>query len=312
MMFELERIKHIRGLDHPESIGVAPDGTLYTTGTGCQIYHVDPFSGDVRQVGRTDGRVLGSAVDADGVVYLANTTGNVLRMTQDGVIDNYATAPGGGKFMCANYLAFDRQGNLYLSDSGTWAPEPDGILYRIPPGGGEATLWCQQRVNAPNAIALDAAEEYLYFVETFAGNISRVEICQDGSAGRIERVVELPRHVPDGIAFDFNGRLWIACHRPDSVYVYDLEKAALDLFCSDWAGHRLRGPTDIAFAGVDRNIMLAASLDNLVIHHFENAGVRGRRSTIRKSASLAGSLFGVSRDERPDVKITESNATSCP
>jgi penicillin amidase len=30
-----------------------------------------------------------------------------------------------------------------------------------------------------------------------------------------ERVVHMPRHIPDGIAFDETGRLWIACHRPD-------------------------------------------------------------------------------------------------
>lgn len=40
-------------------------------------------------------------------------------------------------------------------------------------------------------------------------------------------------------------------------------------------GERLRGPTDVAFAGPDRDVLLAASLDNLVIHRFGNVGARG-------------------------------------
>ena len=40
-------------------------------------------------------------------------------------------------------------------------------------------------------------------------------------------------------------------------------------------GEALRGPTDIAFAGPQRDIMLAASLDNLVLHRLDDTGVQG-------------------------------------
>ena len=40
-------------------------------------------------------------------------------------------------------------------------------------------------------------------------------------------------------------------------------------------GEELRGPTDVAFAGPDRDILLAASLDNLVIHRFDGVGACG-------------------------------------
>jgi hypothetical protein len=49
----------------------------------------------------------------------------------------------------------------------------------------------------------------------------------------------------------------------------------LELFAEDWRGEALRGPTDVAFAGSGRDILLAASLDNLVVHRFDNVGVRG-------------------------------------
>ena len=275
MIFDKHKIVHIRGVDHPESLGIAPDGNFYTTGTGCQVYHVDVANNQATQVATTDGRVLGTAVDADGNVYLAHTAGDVLKMTPDGTLSTYAIAPGGAKFMCSNYLAFDKQGNLYFSDSGTWAPKIEGVIYKIPPGGGEAVRWYPQCVDTPNAVALDAEERYLYFVETFGNSIARIAINADGSAGEFERVVHLPRHIPDGIAFDTEGRLWIACHRPDVIYVYHLKTKKLELFCEDWAGEKLRGPTDVAFGGPDRDIVFAASLDNLVVHRFDNTGVRG-------------------------------------
>jgi hypothetical protein len=40
-------------------------------------------------------------------------------------------------------------------------------------------------------------------------------------------------------------------------------------------GEALRGPTDVAFAGPNHDILLAASLDNLVVHRFDDTGVIG-------------------------------------
>ena len=274
-MYDLKHIIHIRGVDHPESISVGPKGEAYTTGTGCQVYRLDLEFNTVEQFATTEVRCLGQVVDADGNLFAAHTTRNVLRITPGGEMSVYATAPGGGKFLCANYPAFDKVGHMYLSDSGSWSGTIDGRIYRIPPGGGQAQLWYPEAVETPNAIALDRDERFLYFVETFGSSIARIAINDDGSAGAFERVVHMPRHIPDGIALDDTGRIWISCHRPDAICVFDLETRRLELFAEDWQGHALRGPTDVTFAGPNRDIMLAASLDNLVVHRFDNTGVRG-------------------------------------
>ena len=275
-MLDLESIIHIRGLDHPESIGIGPDGTAYTTGTGCQVYRIDLDNNTYEQFATTKARCLGTVVDADGKLYAAHAGGDdVLKITPTGEVSLYATGPGGSKFLCANYPAFDRRGQMYLSESGDWSGALNGHLYKIPPGGGEAQLWFPEPVDTPNAIALDAEEKYLYFVETFGNAIARIAINSDGSAGQFERVLHMPRHIPDGIAFDESGRLWIACHRPDRICVFDLGTKRLEIFADDWRGHALRGPTDVAFAGPNRDILLAASLDNLVVHRFDNVVVRG-------------------------------------
>lgn len=273
--FDLKRITHIRGVDHPESLSVGPRGEVYTTGTGCQVYRVNLEANVAEQFAKTQARCLGQAVDAQGNLYAAHTAGNVLKITPAGQISVYATAPDGGAFLCTNYPAFDRQGWMYVSDSGDWSTTINGGIYKIAPGGGAAQLWYPEPVNTPNAIALDASEEHLYYVETYGPAICRIEIRPDGSAGRHERIVHRPDWIPDGIAFDTQERLWIACHRPDAIFVFDLNSRKLKLFAHDWKGERLRGPTDVVFAGPDRDILLAASLDNLVIHRFGDVGARG-------------------------------------
>src|SRR5438552_1800984 len=208
--YNLKEIVHIQGVDHPESISIGPRGEAYTSGTGGQVYRLNLEKNIGEQFASTaPRRMLGQAVDADGNLYCADTTGKVIRLTPDGRESTYATGPGGRGFLCTNYPAFDRQGNMYLSDSGDWSDEINGHLYKIAPGGGEARLWYPDAVDTPNAIALDAKEEFLYFVETFGSSIARIRIKPDGSAGAFERQLYMPRHIPDGIAFDAEGRLWI-------------------------------------------------------------------------------------------------------
>src|SRR4051812_37193600 len=154
--YNLSRIVHIRGVDHPESIAVGPDGVAYTTGTGGQVYRIDLASNQAHQFASTaPRRMLGQAVDADGNLYCADTTGCIIRFTPDGRESLYATGPGGSRFLCANYPAFDRCGNMYLSDSGDWSDQVNGAIYKIPRGGGEAVRWYPHLVDTPNAIALD-------------------------------------------------------------------------------------------------------------------------------------------------------------
>lgn len=183
--YDEEDIVRIGGVDHPESIGIGPEGEAYTTGTGCQVYRLDLESNTAEQFASTKQRCLGQAVDAEGNLYAAHAGGEeVLKITPDGQISEYARGPGGRALVCANYPAFDRHGSMYLSESGDWSGQINGSLLKIPAGGGEAELWYPEPVDTPNAIALDAGGDHLYFVETFGSGVARVAINDDGSAGR--------------------------------------------------------------------------------------------------------------------------------
>jgi len=175
--YDKHAIVHIRGVDHPESIGIGPHGEAYTTGTGCQVYRLDLATNTATQFAKTEARCLGQTVDADGNLYPAQCGGgNVLKITPQGAVSVYATGPRGARITCPNYPAFDRAGNLYLSDSGDWSETVNGHIYQIPPGGGEARRWFPEPVDTPNAIALDADETHRYFVETNGSAIARIAI----------------------------------------------------------------------------------------------------------------------------------------
>ena len=287
--YKIENIVHIGGVDHPESISVGPQGEAYTTGTGGQVYRINLDTNTVEQFASTSPRrTLGQAVDADGNLYLADCSsqGKVSRITPEGKETTYALAPAGKWFVGTNYPVFDSHGNLYLSDAGDYTDAVNGTIYKIPPGGGEAHLWYPEPIHMPNKMALDAEEGFLYFTESHG--IARIAINPDGSAGAFERVVHTPYLVPHGIAVDEDGRLWFPSYRPDSVWTFDPETRRLHLFVQDWMGEALRGPTNLNFAGPSRDVLLVSSLDNLVVHRFDNVGVRGIRLNHPKIPALQG------------------------
>ena len=276
--YDLESIGHINGVDHNESISVE----AYTTGfITCRVFRLDLATNTAEAFSSTaPRRVLGQVVDADGNLYCAepDTPGSqVIKITPDGKQSLYSRGPAGRGFMSANTPVFDRSGNMYVSDTGSWSEKIDGHICRIPPGGGAAELWTAAPIDTPNGIAIDPEEKFIYYVETWGNSIARVAIKKDGSAGDVERVVHMPRHIPDGVAFDEDGHLWIACHRPDKICVFDLATRRLEVFAEDWQGEALRGPCHLAFAGPTREILLASSLDKATVHRFDNPGVRGLR-----------------------------------
>lgn len=280
--YDLRRILHIDGVDHNESISVGPRGEAYTTGFNtCLVFRLDLDKNSAEAYASTaPRRVLGQVVDADGNLYCAeceSPDSKVVKITPDGKQSVYSSGPRGRGFMSANTPAFDRSGNMYISDTGSWSQAIDGHICKIPPGGGDAEVWSHHPVDTPNGIAIDPEEKFIYCVETWGNAIARIAIKPDGSAGDFERVLHMPRHVPDGIAFDEDGGLWIACHRPDTIYVFDLAARRLELFAEDWQGEALRGPCDVAFAGPNREILLASSLDKATVHRFDHPGARGLR-----------------------------------
>ena len=80
------------------------------------------------------------------------------------------------------------------------------------------------------------------------GRVWRIPIEADGSAGTAEVVAELFHTVPDGVAYDVEGRLYVAHYTPDRLDRV-LPDGTVETVVEDWEAVYLNAPTNVAFCG---------------------------------------------------------------
>jgi gluconolactonase len=259
------------GLDHPECIACGPDHLAYAGGEAGQIYRINTEQRSFEEYANTGGHFVGGiAVDADSNVY-ACSEGEVKRVTPEGEVTTYFSGSPDRPLKTPNYSVFDAVGNLYLSDSGDWKQD-NGCLFKVGPDGA-GTVWETSLTSFPNGLALAPSGTHLYAVMSeVQPRVSRVAIQDDGSAGTVSLVVELPEAVPDGLAFDLKGNLFVSCYRPDRIYRVAAE-GPLDIFCDDPEGTMLAAPTNVAFCGENRDILLSANLGRWHISEYRTDSV---------------------------------------
>ncbi|MCE7864353.1 MAG: SMP-30/gluconolactonase/LRE family protein [Bacteroidetes bacterium CHB5] len=236
------------GLDHPECIAYHPDGTLWAGGEAGQIYKITSDN-QIEVVASTGGFILGIAFNPDRSWLLICDSGKkcLWRMdTSNYSLTKFADGVAGHTFNIPNYACFDSKGNVYVSESGAFRKTTGKILKFDSDGTG--VVWCNGPFNFANGMAIDAAENYIYVVCSFMPGVERVRINPDGTAGTREVFVTLPESVPDGLAFDANGNLYVSCYAPNKIYKVD-QNRTVSVLIDDWEAHTLSNPTNIAFGG---------------------------------------------------------------
>ena len=263
----------VDGLDHVEGIAWGLDGYCYAGGEAGQIYRIDVERKEAEQIADTGGFILGLALDAHNNIYACDTgNGAVMKIAPGGDVTTYSTGAPDEPFSTPNYPAFDADGNLYVCDSGDWRSD-NGKIYRVRPGGA-TEVWNRSLCEFPNGLCAGPDGTSLFVAMSLnPPRVSEIEIASDGSPGDVRTVVEIPETVPDGVAFDTDGNLYVACYRPDRIYRYN-SSGVLEILADDFEGTIIAAPTNIAFCGDERDVLLSANLGRWHITRYE-AGARG-------------------------------------
>jgi gluconolactonase len=226
-------------LDHPEGIGVHRDGSLWCGGERGQIFRIEPDGSAIEQVASTGGFCLGLAFGPDDALYVCDLKNRAVFRLAEGSDRPERFAEG---FRLPNYPCFDVEGRLYVSDSHGFKERGPGIWRFEPDGSGG--LWYDEPLDFANGLALAPDGRSLYVAETFGNRILRVGL--DGGASEV--VVTLAGVLPDGLAFDVEGNLYVACYEPSQVLRLT-PGGVVETVAFDPEAHALCHPTNIAFRG---------------------------------------------------------------
>lgn len=259
MLYPVSEVREFAApLDHPEGVAVGRDGAVYAGGLAGQVYRISPDGKKVETIANTGGVCLGITLDQEENIFVCDYGKRaVVRVTQQGEVSLFAASADGREFLLPNFSVFDSKGNLYLSDSGGHK-QANGVIYRISPGG-QAALFAPGPFHFANGLALDATERYLYVVESNLDRVLRMEIKSDGSAGAPEVFAEGLARVPDGLAFDASGNLYVTTYASDCIYRVAPDGSAR-LLCQDLESVLLCEPTNCAFGGPNLDQLFVANL----------------------------------------------------
>lgn len=225
-------------LGFPEGPVVMPDGSIvFCDGNIGELLRWD---GDqVTTFATTGGSPWGAVLGSDGAVYVTqggNVPGSgdmsavpgIQRVNADGSVELLSSEIGGHALAGPNDLAFGRDGRLWFTDSGTEQddrfPEAErapGRLFALGSGGAGEFLMERAQVY-PNGIAFDA-QGRLYWTESMAHRICRLD---DGEATTFCQLSD--DHVPDGMAFADDGRLFVCTTISGGVTVVSAEGVVLE------------------------------------------------------------------------------------
>jgi len=248
------------GLSAPEGPVALPDGTWLIVEGGAERGSVTHISADgqTKRIIKKTGRPNGLAVDADGVIWVAESKmPSLVRLTMSGNAEVVATGCDGEPFLFPNDLCFGPDGGLYLTDSGVnignFAPNNqirpdymevhyDGRVYRVDVETGKVKK-LDSGIKFTNGIAF-GPDRLLYANETLTGNIYRYENGSRILFGNVIRPDAPPGWKgPDGMAFSTDGKLYVAVFGQRDVTVLDAKGEVVERIPT--AG---KLPTNVAFA----------------------------------------------------------------
>jgi sugar lactone lactonase YvrE len=236
-------------LAHPEGVAVDRRGRIWCGTEHGDLVRIAADGSRLDRLAGTGGFLLGLAFDRADRIYACDLLNAcVWRFDQaSGALDALQIEDP-RPMRVPNYPTVDHERNcLYVSDSHAFGAPGPGI-WRFDLASGCGRLWCDRAFVFANGMALAPDGGALYVAETFARRVVRLPIDADGQPGEPTPFVTGIERLPDGLAFDTAGRLYISCYEPSRVFRADLD-GRLELLIDDPEAHLLCHPTNIAFRG---------------------------------------------------------------
>ena len=214
---------------NPEGLAIARDGTLFVSVSPLgDVWRIPPGSTQPQPFAHVNGIVagrdfglLGLAVDVFGNVYGAVQSANpdangVWRF--DRTTGAATRLPGTAAIGLPNGLAFDKQMNLYVTDSAR------GAIWRIP-WGGTASIWLQATaLTGDGSLGLNLGANGIAIQRGVltVTNTERRTVLQipkvGGQPGTISLLASLPAgDNPDGVTMDVFGDAFIAMNLANAI-----------------------------------------------------------------------------------------------
>ena len=265
------------GIDHPECLAFDREGDLWAGGEVGQIYRISA-EGKVQLVTTMGGFCGGLAFSPKDELFVCNPSLGIVRVRPSGDFSVFASHAGEHKLICPNYGLFDRAGNYYVTDSGSFRKKNGNLLRFTPDGQG-------QIVGGPfgyaNGLALSADERFLFMVESDTDSVLRFELAGSqergllspalSSKGREGEAVGPPEvyatdcgRFPDGLSLDAAGNLYVCCYASDEIWRIGPAREK-SLFAWDRWAILLGSPTNMAFGGKDFDQLYIANLARTTI-----------------------------------------------
>jgi sugar lactone lactonase YvrE len=286
------------GLNRPECVLAAPDGSLYTGDWKLGIARIAPdgTTGPAVEVDliQQGFRPNGIALTPNGDFLITNMarSGGVWRVSPRGHVTPFATEVADRPIPPTNFVLVDgartwitissteRKHEHFTSEAST------GQILLVKDGHVSVAA---DGLNWTNEVRVSPGGEYLFVNETFACRTTRYDIAPSGTLSNPVQL-NFPQDIyPDGMAFDSEGGLWIACVisnrlirvAPDltwTILLEDPDPALADIVSSyangalTWEqisqsrGSRLSNLSSIAFGGPDLKSVYLGGLGHNRVH----------------------------------------------
>ena len=300
---KLEQIGH--QLVRPECVLSASSGDIYVAHYGSGVMRIRPGGQQELFAASGEERIAtnGFAIHPDGSFLIADLgdRGGVWKLGRDGSLLPFVTKVHGCKLPQTNFVSIDDQQQVWITVSTRQVPRDrafrsdvhDGFIIRTNLDGTAACI-VADGLGYTNEAHVDPSGCWLYANETFARRLSRFAV-RAGALGQRETVFQFDgADFPDGLAFDDDGGIWVACIVSNRVWRIDRAGQAElvlsnkdDPYCADVVAafqsaamrqdhirnvptSRLGNVSSLCFGGKDRELCYLGNLANQYILRFRS------------------------------------------